>query len=651
MTPIFSSKLDRLRDTIEMAAREDHGSLATAIKSCAGTPVFAVGSGGSAIAAEFLATCRASLSHAPTSVVTPMSYVLEARGSLGLPAWLFSASGENQDIQAALSMAAAENVTSLDILTSGAEGTLAKTARAMSGAANAPRVHIAPVADPKDGFLATHSAIAAASALTIAADLAAGVDRIADRCGRMMADVGRWMAREARDDVRGRLAGLQSCDTLLLLYDPQLACAATAIETSCWEAGLCAVHRADFRNFAHGRHVWLARHAPQTFVVALTCEKTYQLWSFIEEQVPGDASTAHFAFGRAGRGTTFESLLASFVIVEAAGALKGVDPGRPGVADFGRRIFDSPGLLQLVEGDDAAVRRKERAQRRIDPPERNVTDWLARRDEYVADLAGADLRALVMDYDGTVVSTEKRLEPPDQEILERLSDLVDHGLIVAFATGRGGSVGEELRKHFSEAQCRKILVGYYNGAHIASLDVDITIAPPQPDGSIATFHERLTEEDGLFVATWRPKKGPLQVSIPFDKLVAGDRGVDRVHAIARELAIGDEPAVKVVRSGHAIDVFPAWAGKTNVVERARQMSGHPEGAILRVGDSGDNQGNDHELLTGPLGLSVGRVCHRETSCWNLAPAQIGGPEGVKRILRAFKTVPGGGVKIIVRDLF
>ena len=521
----------------------------------------------------------------------------------------------------------------------------------MTGTSNAPRVHIAPVADPKDGFLATHSAIAAASALAIASDLAAGVDRIADRSDRMMADVGRLMSRESRDDVRGGLAGLRFCDTLLLLYDPRLACAATLIETSCWEAGLCAVHRADFRNFAHGRHVWLARHAQQTFVLALTCEKTSPFWSFVKEQLPGGTPSSRFAFGRAGRGATFEALLTSFAIVEAAGALKGVDPGKPGVADFGRRIFDSPGLLRLVESDDTAVRRKERAQLRIDPAERDVTNWSARRDEYVSDLADAELRALVMDYDGTVVLTEKRLEFPDWEILERLSDLVDHGLIVAFATGRGGSVGEELRKHFSEAQNRKILIGYYNGAHITSLDVDIAITPPQPDESILTFHKRLTEEDGLFVAKWEPKKGPLQVSIPFNKLVAADRGVDRIQAIARELAAREEPAVKVVRSGHAIDVFPAWAGKTNVVEMARQIAGRPEAAILKVGDSGDNQGNDYELLTGPLGLSVGRVCHRETSCWNLAPAQIGGPEGLKRILRALKFVPGGGAKINVHDLF
>ena len=126
VTPIFSSKLDRLHDTIELAARADHRSLAAAMQSCAKTPVLAVGSGGSAIAAEFLATCRASLGHAPTTVITPMSYVLEASGSLGSPAWLFSASGENQDIQAALAMATGENVASLDILTSGAEGTLAR---------------------------------------------------------------------------------------------------------------------------------------------------------------------------------------------------------------------------------------------------------------------------------------------------------------------------------------------------------------------------------------------------------------------------------------------------------------------------------------------------------------------------------------------
>ena len=46
---------------------------------------------------------------------------------------------------------------------------------------------------------------------------------------------------------------------------------------------------------------------------------------------------------------------------------------------------------------------------------------------------------------GTVVSTDRRLEPPAAEILSDIQRLVDAGLSIAFATGRGGSIGEMLR--------------------------------------------------------------------------------------------------------------------------------------------------------------------------------------------------------------
>ena len=61
---------------------------------------------------------------------------------------------------------------------------------------------------------------------------------------------------------------------------------AIALETSAWEAGLCPVQRVDFRNFAHGRHVWAGRMPEKVLVLALTSSETRPMWAEIADRLP-----------------------------------------------------------------------------------------------------------------------------------------------------------------------------------------------------------------------------------------------------------------------------------------------------------------------------------------------------------------------------
>jgi D-arabinose 5-phosphate isomerase GutQ len=342
MTVVFSSKLDRLAETVNLAVDHDHRRLAVAMQACSTDSVIAVGSGGSAIVAEFFATCRASLGHPSTAVVTPMAMVLDAATAPGAPVWLFSASGGNSDILAAFDAALTEHCGGVDVMTSVAGGALATKAISVARRDSlVPRLHLAPVADQKDGFLATHSTVSAAVSLTIASDELAGTPLREDRRKSLLEDCSRILSRTFRDDLReNRIAALSSRDTVFVLHDPRLSAAAILIETSFWEAGICGVQRSDFRNFAHGRHVWMARYPDRTFILALTYDRSKIEWDRIRAELPGNIPSAHFNFEHPSRGTVFAGILTSLGIVEAAGALKSIDPGRPGVADFGRRIFD-----------------------------------------------------------------------------------------------------------------------------------------------------------------------------------------------------------------------------------------------------------------------------------------------------------------------
>jgi hydroxymethylpyrimidine pyrophosphatase-like HAD family hydrolase len=641
VTGVFSSKLDGMAATIEAACRSEHGFLAEAMEAAAHYPVAAVGSGGSIVAAEFLSSCRSWLQHAPTAVCTPMAFVLDPV----LPqwgVWLFSASGDNPDVRAAFQSAATEHLDRVDVVTTRRDGALARAAMDL----RKPRTHVVPVSDAKDGFLATHSLASTITSLLLASDGVAGA-LSDDRASKVLAISSETLNSRGRSEVRAKLqgAGLETSDTLLILHDPALAAAAVMIETSCWEAGLCAVQRADFRNFAHGRHVWLTRRPERTSILALTTGRTERFWASLEAELDQTFPRAHFDFGPAGRFSMFTALVRSFAIVEAIGLVKGVDPGKPGVTDLGRRLFAREDLLEDIENENVAIRRKRRAEAKADREQRGHVSWTTKHEDFVGKFARAEIGAIVLDYDGTVVATDRRLDPPDPEILSALEGWISKGLVVALATGRGGSVGEMLRKHVPVTWQSRIPVGYYNGAHIVSLDVDIEREPPAPDPSIERIFEELGSVPGLFRADWLPKRSPFQVTIPIDRLASRSEGGRKLREV-----VGHHREARIFRSGHSFDICPAWGGKRRVIEHVKRLLPSEDAAILSVGDSGDWQGNDYELLEGNFGLSVDRVCDRDDSCWNLLPAGVSGPKGLLRILRALRETSPGLARLDISGL-
>jgi hypothetical protein len=639
MTSVFAAKVSGLYDTVSAACSSETGSLVEALERAADYPVAAVGSGGSAVSAEFLSSCRTWLQHSATAVTTPMAFALDPV----LPkwgVWLFTAGGENADIRAAFQTAIKEHACRVEVITVRGRGLAAGVGQ------DDARVHVVPVTDQKDGFLATHSLTSTLTSLLLASDQVAGHgaaergDRVRARAGILLAPSS--LARTAETLAEAWDPGR---DTLIILHDPALTAAAVMIETSCWEAGLCRTQRTDFRNFAHGRHVWLDRHAGETVLLALTCDRSVPFWESIRSCIPPTIPRMHFRFGAPGRHTLFDAILTSFGIVDGLGNTTGIDPGKPGVADFGRMIYDSRDLLVAIESEDAATRRKRRSEHRADEPSRTGAAWTSHRDEFVTRLGAAEFGALILDYDGTMVATDKRGNPPDGPVIDQLRMLLDGGVAIALATGRGGSVGEELRGCLPPEHCEQMLVGYYNGAHIVPLSVDIRNTHLEPDAAISHVYRLIRAEGGMFPNGWLPKESPFQITIGIDKFASPTDGVRRLTEI-----VGACPALRMVRSGHSIDICPVWAAKPRVLDAVRPRMADDRLQMLAIGDSGDRHGNDYDLLGGDFGLSVDRVCEREISCWNLLPGNVSGPDGLLRILGAMRLTGVGRAQLNVSSL-
>lgn len=618
---VFAEKLGGLATTIELALSGPVAPLAAALEAGVGRTIVAVGSGGSAVAAEYLARCRTTLGLGATIVRTPMELVVGD----AVPAdetWLLSAGADNPDIAAALRTAIDVGPGPIRMVTTRAKGVVAIEVE------QHPRgsTFVLPVADPKDGFLATHSLVATTAALLAAAALC--VDQPASEIGRFAAD-----CRAALEEDGLTAPAFRSGDTILLLHDPQVRAVATLIETSLWETGIAPVQKVDFRNFAHGRHVWAARHPDTMLMLALTSAETRDTWESIAAVLPPEIRRASYDFGNAGRGRVATGIVEGLAIVRALGEVAGIDPGRPGSGEFAKAIYEDRSLLRLAEALTPPVRHKRRAVLAHDATADHDTSICAVGSERVRELGSARFGGLVFDYDGTLVATANRFDPPSPEIIAELTRLLNQGVRVGIATGRGGSAGEILRSSLPVHVHPLVLVGYYNGGFLRTLDVDIRDDAPEPDPGIATVAEWLSAS-GLLLPGIKWRQAPVQITIEHAHL----RDARRFAKALQDCPAVAAGRVRVLSSHHSFDLVPAVTSKLAVVRALRRAA---DDLVLCVGDSGSPLGNDYELLSEPHGTSVDAVCGSASGCWSLFGEKRKGPDAVLRLLRSLGPVDGG----------
>lgn len=637
----FSEKLDTLLQTAELIANADLGVLAEALRQGRHRPAVAIGSGGSAITAHYFARCRETLFEAATQVVTPAEFVLGNDDLAQSDVWLFSAGADNADSIASVVAARARGAGRIHLLTRNAEGLAARAV----GADLINRVTILPVAETKDGFLATHSLVASVLALLLASDLASANPLDDAIRAAMVNKVRERLSRSSRQAVQTQLANVRGDDVLLLIADPQLRAVAELIETSAWEAALCPVQRTDLRNFAHGRHTWLHHRGDRTVILALVSDNGRDIWEGADALLPEALWRHVFDFGNAGRFSTAIGIIEGLVIVEAIGAATGIDPGKPGIGEFGRGLYDEDGLLSLARQLNPAVRQKRAAALERDNvgDERTCvrTAYLARREA----LAQARVGAIIFDYDGTIISDNERFGHPRSAIVDELIRLDALGVRIAIATGRGGSSGKALRDVLPTAMHARVLIGYYNGAYIQPLDVDIEVERPATDPHLAQAFAWLESHSELFSGAFGGRFSDVQISINLDNF-ADRLAFPAALAYCPPIASG---TVRFKRSGHSVDFFAAGTSKLSVVDHLRQGL-RDDAAILCVGDSGGREGNDNELLSHVHGISVGTVCDRHDGCWTLFGKSLIGPEALLCLLQALKRVGDGCVRMDMASL-
>ena len=215
--------------------------------------MLAVGSGGSFSVCHFVAHLHGLLVGQSATPMTPLQAVDHRTPISNSGVLLPTASGNNPDVVAAVRLLTEQEPRSLLVLCGNAQS------RVASMAARYRMVDFVSFELPtgKDGFLATNSLLA------FCVLLARSYVEVSGQQPGLPKDY-RSLLTGRRLDLNGKIvqqryARLLARRTLLVLHGPATTAAAIDIESKFTEAGLGHVTICDFRQFAHGRHHWLAK--------------------------------------------------------------------------------------------------------------------------------------------------------------------------------------------------------------------------------------------------------------------------------------------------------------------------------------------------------------------------------------------------------
>ena len=436
-----------------------------------------------------------------------------------------------------------------------------------------------------------------------------------------------------------RTANLWAYPNLLVLYGPSGMVAALDIESRFHEAGLAAVQLADFRNFAHGRHFWLARMKQSTAVLALVAPDDVDLAIRTLALLPDDIVRAQVTVNSPIPLASIELLLLSIHLAGWAGHAKGIDPGRPTVPEFGRRIYHLNAWIRTRRKEqdcDVAIWRKSKCSRAVLRSTAECKEWVSAHSDFVNDLTSARFTAVVLDYDDTVCAPMERYTRPGPAMARELNRLLAAGLWLGIATGRGKSVRKALRSIIKPVFRKRVVVGYYNGAQVSDLsDTSKPAVSERPiDGALGTFINMVAAERRL-TALVKIESNAAQVKIE----PAGAAELSAVTRWIQHLVAKAQLPLRVVSSSASVDVILQQTSKNAVLAAIRQACG-PSTEVLCIGDSGQWPGNDFDLLANPHSLSSDATSPDPSTCWNLAPVGIRNADATLGYLKALELRDG-----------
>lgn len=605
----YGLELEELAQTYEWAVACPIHELAEAIPLLRDYPFLSIGSGGSLTVATYWAMVQEQWTGMPAKHGTPLDL-------LSLPSFsnyaigLVSARGSNPDIIKAFETASLGESRGLVAIT------FAESSKLANRGKGHPWARVVNFHPPigKDGFLATNSLVS--FMVLIHRAYAAAADREISLPTKLPAP-----------RTTGTLLAL-SPTTYSILYAGWATPAAMDIESKLVEGGLADVHYADLRNFAHGRHHWLARRGQNTTVVALVTPEWCELVDKTLAVLPPSTRIVRLESSNDGPLGAVELVNGGLALIGEIASLQAFDPGRPRVPEFGRKLYrmnlNSISKRHHVKPSTDLLLRRKLGRPPTRWPARTIAASKEELVRYLDTLRTARFHGVVFDYDETLCPSANRFGRLPIDVSSALKRITASGVALGIASGRGRSVGKAMRESLEEDDWDKIIVGYYNGGCVLRLSAGEPPRSGEMHPSLADFYANLGENVHLQeICEIEPR--PCQITLTPREDVPSAWVLEMVLEL---VTVHGPPDISVTRSSHSIDILGPGVSKLSVVDACIDQIAEKveDGKILRVGDSGTWSGNDLHLLSTPLSLSVADCPMNLGWAWNLAAPGRRGPQ-------------------------
>ena len=631
----YDNELQQLVHTYAAAMQANVGRLKSAIAGASESSVIGVGSGGSYTVASLLCNLHEAYTGRVSRPSTPLEIICNPTLASSSPVFLISAEGKNPDIIEAMQRARRHSARAVHVLTNRTACPLIRQVEQLTDVST----HVFELAE-KDGYLATNSL------LMDAVLVARAYGELSNEREHLPSTLGELKIGELSLEAWGASAQafVDACvekGSITVVYSPLLKPIAADLESKISEAALLHSQFADVRSYAHGRHLWLANRPQDCAILALNEPTLGGLWSHMKALIPAGIPTFSMDLSGAAPRDQISGLIAQmYLVVSIAKGLR-VDPGRPDVPQFGRDLYYA-NLQKFIpappEEATAPIQAKYDVIGARWPSQRDHGSMIRSRDEFLASMQKQRFRAVVFDYDGTLCSSQRTDRPPPMDVLAHLQRLINAGVIVGIASGRGGSVQEALAKSLPRDILEKIQLGLYNCGAIG----DATAPPPAQRGT-SEFLSHVTRIVVRLKALGVPIQEykvthPYQVSVRFREGLPTDT---MWFVIADALRQAGLDLSSMVKSKHSVDILAAGITKSTLIAHIIQRFKIDPYQVLTIGDQGAWPGNDSALLEHRYSLSVDVPSRRVDRGWKVAPLHLRDVDASLWYLNRFKTEATG----------
>lgn len=639
----YQSELDNLSVTYMTAMGEDVSRLKDAISGASESSIIGVGSGGSFTIASLLCSLHETYTGRVSRPSTPLEIICNPTLASSSPVFLISAEGKNPDITEALKRARKHSARPIHILTNRRESPFMRNVSQLSNV----DAHVFKLRE-KDGYLATNSLLLDA---VLIARAYGELDGVTDSLPKEINElrIGNQSVDQWIDSASYFVKAAIQHGTIIVTYSPLLYPIAADLESKLSESALLNCQLTDLRSFSHGRHLWLAERPKDIVVLALIEPTLGELWNRMCKLFPNGLPTLTMSLSGATPRELITGLVGQMHLVQAIAKKMGKDPGRPDVPQFGRDIhyLNLPKIIPLPDDHEPTDE-----QSKYDilgarwPSPRKVGSMVRARDAFVKTITQQEFRAIVFDYDGTLTASQRKTAPPSQEILGHIKRLVTAGVLVGIASGRGGSIQEQLATALPEEILERIFLGLYNGGWIGSA----VIPPETPTGTVeflshVTRITRKLQAIGVPIMKIRPTH-PYQVSIRFKEGLSTDQMWFVIADALRQAGLTTDT---LFRSKHSVDILAPGIGKSGLVAHIIQHEKVDPYQILTMGDQGAWPGNDVSLLEHRFSLSVDMPSRRLDRGWKLAPSHKRDVDATLWYLKQFATMGSGKFRLVLSN--